>query len=176
MEPSRACAPVSATAPTLAVLDLYVMPPKFSGMRKRAGRHQTGLMTIIKEELHTAAEQNLTYQDLKLTNPRDLDMLSMRRPATNTGVWEDLTHYIYGLYHCSAIYMDSTAPKEKATGEKRPATALELRTYVLLQSFSHASHGDRSRSSIPHRSYVPTLSLTVTFACRIMALWFYAGS
>ena len=50
--------------------------------------------------------------------------------------------------------MDSTAPKEKATGEKRPATALELGTYALSRSFSHASHGDRPRSSVPHRSYV----------------------
>ena len=53
------------------------------------------------------------------------------------------------------VYMEPTAPKEKATGEKRPATALELGTYALSRSFSHASHGDRSRSSVPHRSYVP---------------------
>ena len=45
--------------------------------------------------------------------------------------------------------------KGKATGEKRPATALELGTYALPRSFSHASHRDRSRSSVPHRSYVP---------------------
>ena len=32
---------------------------------------------------------------------------------------------------CLVIYMELTAPKEKATGEKRPATALELRTYAL---------------------------------------------
>ena len=51
--------------------------------------------------------------------------------------------------------MEPTAPKEKATGEKRPATALELGTYVLSRSFSHASHEDQSRSSVPHRSYVP---------------------
>ena len=53
------------------------------------------------------------------------------------------------------IIIEPTAPKEKATGEKRPATALELGTYALSRSFSHASHGDRSRSSVPHRSYVP---------------------
>ena len=51
--------------------------------------------------------------------------------------------------------MEPTAPKEKATGEKRPATMLELGTYALSQSYSHASHEDRSRSSVPHRSYVP---------------------
>ena len=45
--------------------------------------------------------------------------------------------------------MESTAPKNKVTGEKRPATALELGTYALLWSFSHASHGDRSRSPVP---------------------------
>ena len=56
---------------------------------------------------------------------------------------------------CLVVYMEPTAPKEKATGEKRPATALELGTYALSRSFSHASHGDRSRSSVPHRSYVP---------------------
>ena len=51
--------------------------------------------------------------------------------------------------------MEPTALKEKATGEKRPATVLELGTYALSRSFSHVSHGDRSRSSVPHRSYVP---------------------
>ena len=40
--------------------------------------------------------------------------------------------------------MEPTALKEKATGEKRPATALELGTYALSRSFTHASHGDRS--------------------------------
>ena len=83
-------------SPPQAALDLYIMPPKVSRMKGQVGRHQTGLMTVIKEELHTAATQNFTYRDLKLTNLRDLDML--RRPATNRGAWEDLTHYIYGLY------------------------------------------------------------------------------
>ena len=45
--------------------------------------------------------------------------------------------------------------REKATGKKGPATALELGTYALSRSFSHASHGDRSRSFVPHRPYVP---------------------
>ena len=84
-------------SPAQAALDLYVMPSKFSGINGRVGRYQTGLITVIKEELHTAADQNLTYRALKLTNPRDLDML--RRLATNRGAWEDLTHYIYELYH-----------------------------------------------------------------------------
>ena len=88
---------LSPQSPAQAALDLYVMPPKFSGMKGRVGRHQTGLMTVFKEELHMTAEQNLTYRDLKLTNPRDLDIL--RRLATNRGAWEDLTHYSYRLYH-----------------------------------------------------------------------------
>ena len=45
--------------------------------------------------------------------------------------------------------------REKATGKKGPATALELGTYALSRSFSHASHGDRPRSFVPHRPYVP---------------------
>ena len=50
------------------------------------------------------------------------------------------TMIVNGLvYPCSVIYMESTAPKEKATGEKRPATALELGTYALSRSFSHVS-------------------------------------
>ena len=38
--------------------------------------------------------------------------------------------------------MELTAQKEKATGGKGPATALELDipTYALTRSFSHASH------------------------------------
>ena len=50
--------------------------------------------------------------------------------------------------------MELTDQKGKATGEKGPATALELGTYALSQSFSHTSHRDRSRSFVPHRSYV----------------------
>ena len=65
-------------------------------MKGQVGRHQTGLMTVIKEELQMAAAQNFTYRDLKLTNLRDLDML--RRLAANRGAWEDVTNYIYGLY------------------------------------------------------------------------------
>ena len=38
-----------------------------------------------------------------------------------------------------------------ATGEKGPATTLELGTYALSRSFSYASHRDRSRSFVPHR-------------------------
>ena len=48
----------------------------------------------------------------------------------------------------SIIYMELTAQKEKVTGEKGPATTLELGTYALTRSSSHASHGDRSRSFI----------------------------
>ena len=55
-----------------------------------------------------------------------------------------------------SIIMELTA-QEKATGEKGPATALELETYALTRSFSHTSHGDRSISFVPHRSYVPVL-------------------
>ena len=59
--------------------------------------------------------------------------------------------------------MELTAQKEKATGEKGPATALELGTYALSRSFSHASHGDRSRSFVPHRCYVLDYFLCVSF-------------
>ena len=55
-----------------------------------------------------------------------------------------------------------TALKEKATGGKGPAPALELGTYALLRSFSHASHGDRPRSLVPHRSYVPVTDVTLS--------------
>ena len=51
--------------------------------------------------------------------------------------------------------MELTAQKEKVTGEKGPVTALEPGTYTLMRSFSYTSHGDRSRSFVPHRSYVP---------------------
>ena len=45
------------------------------------------------------------------------------------------------------IFMVIAAQKEKATGEKGPATVLELGTYALTRSFSHASHGNRSRAT-----------------------------
>ena len=70
-------------SPAQAALDLYIMPPKLSGMKGRVGRHQTGLMTVIRNELCTAAAQNTTYRNLKLSSPRDLDML--RRLATDRG-------------------------------------------------------------------------------------------
>ena len=57
--------------------------------------------------------------------------------------------------------MKLTAQKEKATGQKGPATALELGTYALSRSFIHASHGDQSRSSVPHRPYVPVIGVTL---------------
>ena len=50
--------------------------------------------------------------------------------------------------------MELTAQKERAIGENGPATTLELRTYALSWSFSNTSHGDRSRSLVPHRPYV----------------------
>ena len=45
--------------------------------------------------------------------------------------------------------------EEKAIGEKGPATALKLGTSALTRSFRHTSHRDRSRSLVPHCSYVP---------------------
>ena len=47
-------------SPPQAALDLYIMPPKVSRMKGRVGRHQTGLMTVIKEELQMAAAQTET--------------------------------------------------------------------------------------------------------------------
>ena len=64
-------------------------------------------------------------------------------------------HYYHVLSVSLVVYMEPTAPKEKVTGETRPATALELGTYALSRSFSHTSHGDRSGSSVPHRPSVP---------------------
>ena len=65
---------------------------------------------------------------------------------------------MYAITHryntCSITYMELTAQKEKATGEKGQATMLELGTYALTQSFSHESHGDQLRSLVPHCSYV----------------------
>ena len=52
------------------------------------------------------------------------------------------------------IFMELTAQEGKGDRGKKTSDALELRTYALSRSFSHASHGDRSRSSVPHRSYV----------------------
>ena len=48
-------------SPPQAALDLYIMPPKVSRMKGRVGRHQTGVMAVMKEELHMAAAQNFTY-------------------------------------------------------------------------------------------------------------------
>ena len=48
-------------SPAQAALVLYVMPPKFSGMKGQVGKRQTRLMMMIKEELHMAAAQNVTY-------------------------------------------------------------------------------------------------------------------
>ena len=84
-------------SPPQVALDLYIMPPKVSKMKGRIGRHQTGLMTVIKEELQMAAAQNFTYQDLKLTNQKDLGMLR-RLYSHQQRNMEGLTHYIYGLY------------------------------------------------------------------------------
>ena len=53
------------------------------------------------------------------------------------------------------MYMELTVQKEKVTGEKGPVIALELGTYALSWSVSHASHRDRSGSFVPHRSNVP---------------------
>ena len=64
-----------------------------------------------------------------------------------TNVKNKLKENLYGT--------SQLAPKEKATGEKGPATAIKLGTYALSRSFSHTSHGDRPRSSVPHRPYVP---------------------
>ena len=46
--------------------------------------------------------------------------------------------------------------------QKGPVTALELGTYALSRSFSHASHGDRLRSLVPHRPYVPVTGVPLS--------------
>ena len=56
-----------------------------------------------------------------------------------------------GILVINHINGTSQLRREKATGKKGPATALELGTYALSRSFSHASHGDRPRSFVPHR-------------------------
>ena len=61
------------------------------------------------------------------------------------------------------LFMDScnsTVQKNRATGEKGPATEFELGNCALSQSFSYASHQSQSRSSAPNRPLVP-VSLSV---------------
>ena len=51
-------------SPAQATLDLYVMPPKLSEMKGRVGRHQTGLITVIKEELPRQQHRTLHIETL----------------------------------------------------------------------------------------------------------------
>ena len=51
--------------------------------------------------------------------------------------------------------MELTAQREKGNRGKRTSDPLELGTYALSRSFSHASHGNQSRYFVPHRSYIP---------------------
>ena len=66
------------------------------------------------------------------------------------------------MYIVVTIFMELTAQKGIGDKEKGPATALELVTYALSQSFSHASQGDRLRSLVPHRSYVPVTGVPLS--------------
>ena len=62
------------------------------------------------------------------------------------------------------IFMELTAQKGKGDREKGPATALELGTYSLSRSFSHASHGDRDPPfpiALMYRSQVCRYSATL---------------
>ena len=47
---------------------------------------------------------------------------------------------------------NSTAQKDRVTGEKGPVTEHELGAYALSWSFSHVSHRSQSRSFVPNRS------------------------
>ena len=67
--------------------------------------------------------------------------------------------------HASAKCSDScesTALKDRTTGEKGPVTELELRTYALSWSFSYMSHRSQSRSFGPNRPLVPVMGVLLS--------------
>ena len=65
--------------------------------------------------------------------------------------WYTSYNHIHGTHSSEGL---------RRQGKKdRPATALELWTYALSRSFTH---GDRSRSSVPHRSYVPVTGVPLS--------------
>ena len=87
-----------------------------------------------------------------------------------------MIHGIYGRNNCvlvcftgcswagTDLFMyscNSTAQKDRATGEEGPVTELKLGTYVLSRSFNHTSHRSQSRSSVPNRPLVPIVCLCV---------------
>ena len=93
MEPLRACAPASATVPTSSC----PRPIHYAtqSLKNERASWKTSDRSDDGDQGRTTDGSSMN-RDLKLTSLRDLDML--RRPATNRGAWEDLTHYIYGLY------------------------------------------------------------------------------
>ena len=52
-----------------------------------------------------------------------------------------MTDSFYKVLAVITIFMEITAQKEKATGEKGPATALELGTYALSLSCDFNEYG-----------------------------------
>ena len=61
------------------------------------------------------------------------------------------------------IHETHSSEGKKATREKGIATSgLKLTTYALSRSFSHVSHRDRSRSFVPHCSYVPVTGVPLS--------------
>ena len=60
------------------------------------------------------------------------------------------------------IFMEFTAQKGKGDREKRTSDCARTRTYAIPRSFSHASHRDRSKSFVPHRSYVPVTGVPLS--------------
>ena len=56
---------------------------------------------------------------------------------TNAGFTEHCHCVFVSWYKLAKMVEKSTAQKDRVTGEKGPATELELGTYTLSQSFSH---------------------------------------
>ena len=80
-------------APAQMALDTYVTAA-FPGRR---GRHQTGLMTVLKAELEVAQKElpcNRDIRRLGFNRPEQLERL--RTAAQDRSSWHDLCGYIYG--------------------------------------------------------------------------------
>ena len=67
-----------------------------------------------------------------------------------------------GILVITIFMVTHSSEGKRRQGKRGPATALELGTYALSRSFSHASHGDRSRSFVPHRPYVPVTGVPLS--------------
>ena len=68
---------------------------------REVGRHQTRLMSMIKEELTKATSQNITYCDLKQTHPNDLEsLISLVTDRSMCGCHHCLLHCMSLILTC----------------------------------------------------------------------------